>query len=186
MWALRETGVQRVLATAAVGSLRPHIGPGTLAVLEDFIDLSKRGPVTAFDRPEAGLAHTDFSQPYCPKMSQALRDSAQGLGTLPGVTYVGVDGPRYESPAEVRMLAQLGGDVVGMTAVPETILAREMGMCYACLAIVTNYGAGISDVPLEHEDVVRLVTERGNDVHVILQSAIQAVRPERSCRCARR
>ncbi|MDH7482422.1 MAG: MTAP family purine nucleoside phosphorylase [Armatimonadota bacterium] len=184
LWALKEVGVSKIIATAAVGSLRLDIGPGSLALLEDFIDFMKGSPITRYDKPGL-IAHVDFSMPYCSELMSFLRQAALclGLGNLPGVTYVGMSGPRYETPAEVRMLGKLGGDVVGMTAVPETILAREFGMCYSCLAIVTNYGAGLSDVILSHEDVVKMVKARSAEIRSLLERAIMMIPDDSKCSC---
>lgn len=138
--AMKDAGVDRIIATAAVGSLHEDIPAGSMAVIGDFIDFTKRRENTCFDVPGQEVVHTDFTMPYCPVVSSELERAAFEAGVPLGrrVTYVCVDGPRYETPAEIRMFAQLGGDVVGMTGVPEVVLAREMGMCYGAMAIVTR------------------------------------------------
>lgn len=183
LWALREAGVTRVLATAAVGSLKKEIPPRTLAVLSDFIDFTKRRETTTFDQPGAAVVHMDFSTPYCPEISAAFQQAAAELGIAieRRVTYVCVDGPRYETQAEVRMFAKWGGDVVGMTGVPEVVLAREMGMCYGVLAIVTNYAAGVTDRPLSHQDVLECMAECRQQVQGILERAAALIPEDRSC-----
>ena len=185
LWALREAGVRRVLATAAVGSLKKEVQPGSLAVVCDFIDFTRRRQTTAFDRPGAAVAHVDFSTPYCPEISGAFEQAASESGIALGrrVTYVCVDGPRYETPAEVGMFAKWGGDVVGMTGVPEAVLAREMGMCYGALAIVTNYAAGILDRPISHQDVLKCVADCRRQVQNILERA--AAKLSKTCACCR-
>ena len=183
LWALREAGVKGLLATAAVGSLRKEIKPGTLALARDFIDFSKRGGVTIFDRPGDRLKHIDISTPYCPLISSAIEQAAVELGIElgPRVVYVCVDGPRYETPAESRMFAVLGGDVVGMTSAPEAVLAREMEMCYASLTIVANYAAGLSQHRVTHEEVLAGVASRRQDVHDILQRAVALIPEAGNC-----
>jgi 5'-methylthioadenosine phosphorylase len=148
---LRERGVQAVLATAAVGSLRPDWTPGTMVILSDFLDFT-RTIHTLFDHE---VVHTDFSQPFSPLLRDALIESARELGIAvqPQGVYVCAPGPRYETPAEIRMFRMLGGDVIGMTVVPEAILCREAGIHYAAVAVVTNLGTGLSDAPLSHEEV---------------------------------
>lgn len=175
--ALADWGVERMISTAAVGSLRRDLKPGDIAVVEDFIDFTKRRDFTVYDHPVEHVVHVDFSEPYCPELTKALRVGAEtsGYGDVRGVTYVCVEGPRYETPAEVRMFAALGGDVVGMTGVPEVILAKEMNLCYASLAIVTNYAAGISPNPLSHEEVLQCMAERSDTVYRILEGAISAI-----------
>ncbi len=153
---LREQGVQAVLATAAVGSLRPDWTPGTLIVLSDFLDFT-RTVHTLFDQE---VAHTDFSQPFSPLLREALLESAHALhlNIQPEGVYVCAPGPRYETPAEIRMFRLLGGDVIGMTVVPEAILCREAGIHYAAVAVVTNLGTGLSDQPLSHAEVTEVMT----------------------------
>lgn len=174
--ALVQAGVTRVISTAAVGSLRSHIHPGDIAVVTDFIDFTKRRDFSVFDRVGECVMHTDFSQPYCPEISKALEGGASSIGlTIGNVTYLCVEGPRYETPAEVKMFAQWGGDVVGMTGVPEVVLSREMGLCYGSLAIVTNYASGISENPLSHGEVLQCMAERSESVRGILERAVSAI-----------
>jgi 5'-methylthioadenosine phosphorylase len=143
--ALEQLGVQRVLATYAVGSLHLNIPPCSLVALDQFIDFSFRGEGTFFDGGRSGVAHTDMTEPYCPGLRERVLAVAAGRGLemLPSGTYVCCNGPRFETAAEVRMLAQLGGDVVSMTGVPEVSLARELGLHYAAVALCINWGAGL-------------------------------------------
>ncbi|MFN7016816.1 MAG: MTAP family purine nucleoside phosphorylase [Fimbriimonadales bacterium] len=152
---LKEQGVQAVLATAAVGSLRTDWMPGTLVILSDFLDFMRE--VNTLYHEE--VVHTDFTEPFSPLLRHALLNAAHQL-KIPvqseGV-YVCAPGPRYETPAEIRMFRLLGGDVVGMTVVPEAILCREAGIHYAAVAIVTNLGAGLSGQPLSHDEVTEVM-----------------------------
>ncbi len=145
MKALQMLGVKRVLATYAVGSINQEIPPLGLAVLDDFLDFTNGRPLSFFDGGESGVAHTDMSQPYCPELSQQLRDLAPqfGLELYPRATYVCCNGPRFETPAEIRMYAQFGGDVVGMTGATELVLARELGLHFAAVALSINWAVGI-------------------------------------------
>jgi 5'-methylthioadenosine phosphorylase len=152
---LKEQGVQAVLATAAVGSLRPDWTPGTLVILSDFLDFT-RAIHTLYDQE---IVHTDFSEPFSPLLRAALLETARELGITPqseGV-YVCAPGPRYETPAEIRMFRMLGGDVIGMTVVPEAVLCREAGIHYAAVAVVTNLGTGLSDQCLSHAEVTEVM-----------------------------
>jgi len=187
IWALKEVGIRSVISTFAVGSLREDLRPGSLAVVNDFIDFTKRRAFTFFEQAQESVIHTDFTDSYCPRVTRALHDSAAeaGLGRLPEVTYVCMEGPRYETPAEVRMLGALGGGVVGMTGVPEVVLAREIGLCYGGIAIVTNYAAGISPTPLSHEEVVASVSEQGVRVREIIGRAVEHLEKHRECRHCR-
>ncbi len=152
---LKEQGVQAVLATAAVGSLRPDWTPGTLVVLSDFLDFTR----TIYTLYDHEVMHTDFSEPFSPLLRTALLEAARELGiTLqPEGVYVCAPGPRYETPAEIRMFRMLGGDVIGMTVVPEAVLCREAGIHYAAVAVVSNLGTGLSEKPLSHAEVTEVM-----------------------------
>lgn len=167
--ALRRIGVERCLATAAVGSLRPDWPSGTLAVCRDCVDLSARN-LTHFDR---SVAHTDCSEPFSPVLRRALASAARtvGLEALPEAVYVQLNGPRYETPQEVRLLQSVG-DVVGMTAASEALAMRESGIQYGCLAIVTNLAAGLSGSALSHTEVEDQMRASGEAAFELLSRAI--------------
>ncbi len=171
--ALRALEVRNVLASAAVGSLSETMPPGSLALLTQFLDFTKSRPTTFFDGEE-GVVHTDMSDPYCPHLRQELRAAATALleHLAPEATYVCAEGPRFETPAEIRMYRQLGGDLVGMTSVPEVVLAREAGLCYASVAIVTNWAAGVVPEPLRHEQVSSFMAQQAPRLVRLFQEVI--------------
>lgn len=181
--ALKQMGVHQVLATAAVGSLQLAYAPGSLVIIDDFLDFTKSRPTTFFEAN--GVVHVDVTDPYCSRLRSALRNAAADL-SLPiesSGTYVCTEGPRFESPAEIRFYQSLGAAVVGMTTVPEVVLAKEAELCYATVCMVTNYGAGISETPLTHEEVV---TEMANNVHHLRRlffHTITHLSHDRDCRC---
>ncbi|MBV9849725.1 MAG: MTAP family purine nucleoside phosphorylase [Armatimonadetes bacterium] len=173
--ALRDLGVRVVFATAAVGSLRHAMAPGDCVVLDDFLDFTKGGPLTFFDTP-GNVRHTDFVRPYDPALRETLlREAPEDLRPRlhPRGTYLCLSGPRYETPAEVRLFASWGADVVGMTGAPEAILCREAGLPYAAIALVTNYGSGLLDAtPLSHGEVeARMAASRGALATWLLRAA---------------
>lgn len=180
---LKDLGVEKVIGLCSVGSLTEELQPGAFAVLGDFIDLTRRGPVTFFDERE--VVHTDFSRPYCPQVSEVLAQAcrAEGVPHREHVVYVGVDGPRYETPAEVRLYASWGGQVVGMTNVPEAILAREAGICYGALAVVTNLAAGLSEGPLRHDDVRQAALTLRQPLMRLLAHSLRALESLPPCEC---
>ena len=100
-----------------------------------------------------------------------------------GGTYVCTEGPRFETPAEIKMFARLGGDLVGMTAYPEVALARELGLCYGAVAMVTNYAAGISESHLTHEEVLDMMAQLSADIKELLLTTIDMLDDERACGC---
>lgn len=183
--ALHKIGVRRVIGVCAVGSLTESLPAGSFAVLGDFIDLTRHRPITFFDDPTGPVVHTDFTQPYCPEVSKALADAcaSEGVAYDAGVVYVGVDGPRYETPAEIRLYSSWGGQVIGMTNVPEVILAREAGLCYGALAVVSNLAAGLSPTPLSHDEVRAAVRSAGESLSRILSRAIGCIPAECQCGC---
>lgn len=150
--ALKKLGVTGILASTAVGGLRPEWTPGTLVLLDQFLDLTTNRAKTFFD---ARAVHIDVTQPYCSHLRGLLLGVAGDLGMdlKDGGTYLCCDGPRFETAAEIRTFAAWGADVVGMTGVPEATLAREAEMSYVGVSIVTNAAAGINPEPLTHEEV---------------------------------
>ncbi|MGA5538033.1 S-methyl-5'-thioadenosine phosphorylase [Mycolicibacterium nivoides] len=137
MWALRSLGVRRIFAPCAVGSLTTDLGPGSIVVPDQLVDRTRGRADTYFD---SGGIHVSFADPYCP----ALRSVAAGLpGVVDGATMVVIQGPRFSTRAESRWFAGQGFTLVNMTGYPEAVLARELEMCYASIALVTDLDAGI-------------------------------------------
>lgn len=145
--ALQMLGVKRVLATYAVGSINREIPPMGLALLSDFLDFTNSRPLSFFDGGKTGLAHTSMNVPYCPALGRKILELAPGfdLQIRSKSVYVATNGPRFETPAEIRMYDKLGGDVVGMTGVPEVVLARELDIHYAAVAFSINWAAGLEE-----------------------------------------
>jgi len=187
MAALRELGVANVLASAAVGSMSDRLPPGSLALLTQFLDFTRGRAATFFDGEEGKVVHVDVSDPYCPHLRGELLTAATEVNDRvhPEATYVCAEGPRFETPAEIRMFRQLGGDIVGMTNVPEVVLAREAGMCYAAVAIVTNWAAGVSKEPVRHEDVTDFMDQQTPRVRALFAHVV-ANHTETDCPCRAR
>jgi 5'-methylthioadenosine phosphorylase len=137
MWALRSLGVRQVLAPCAVGGLRDEVAPGDLVVPDQLVDRTQ-GRIQSY--VETGAAHVSFADPYCPELSSAV---ASHDGVQQGGTMVVVEGPRFSTRAESRYYAAQGWSLVNMTGHPEAVLAREMQMCYAAIALVTDMDAGV-------------------------------------------
>ncbi|GEA14869.1 MAG: 5-methylthioadenosine phosphorylase [Moorella sp. (in: firmicutes)] len=186
IWALKMLQVERVLATAAVGSTNPDYRPGDFVIVNDFLDFTKTRTYTFFEGGETGVVHTDFTTPYCPELRRLLVETAAALGIKAhdGGVYACTEGPRFETPAEIRMIRQLGGDLVGMTNVPEVILAHEVGLCYGLIAMVTNMAAGISATPLSHAEVLEIMDQNGKNLRELIMQTIPRIPRERNCRCS--
>ena len=190
IWALKSLGVTRVIGTSAVGSLRKDVPPGTYVVLSNFLDFTSGRPSTFFEGTgstsgDDAVVHIDVTEPYCPQLRGILLRSGEalGLGMADSGVYVCTQGPRFETSAEIRMFAQLGGDVVGMTNVPEVVLAREAEICYASVAMVTNYAAGISSEKLTHAEVLDIMGQNIASIKELILHTVPAIPETRSCPC---
>jgi 5'-methylthioadenosine phosphorylase len=182
--ALKNLGVSNVLASASAGSLSPNMAPGELALLTQFLDFTWGREMTF--SAEGEVKHIDVTEPYCPSLRQSLwtRALSKGLSIHPEAVYVCTQGPRFETPAEIEMFRRLGGDLVGMTGVPEVVLAREAGLCYAALAVITNWAAGMAERPLSHEEFSGLAKERMEIVRELFCAVISAYE-KTDCPCCR-
>ncbi|MTI79853.1 MAG: S-methyl-5'-thioadenosine phosphorylase [Firmicutes bacterium] len=182
---LKKLGVKTIIATAAVGSINKEMKPGEFVFCDQFLDFTKRRAQTFFDGGENGVVHVDVTDPYCKDLRQIMSKVADQLelNYHQGGVYVTTEGPRYESPAEIKMLEKLGGDLVGMTSVPEVVLAREAGICYATVCMVTNFGAGISETNLTHEEVLEVMDKNAENLRKLAMGTILALTPARQCWC---
>jgi 5'-methylthioinosine phosphorylase len=147
MWAIAQQSVNYVVSVASVGGIRADLAPGTLAIPDQIIDYTYGRDFTYFHGMDRAVVHVDFTQPYCEALRQRLLSAAEAAGepVVAGGTYAATQGPRLESAAEINRLERDGADMVGMTGMPEAALARELGLCYAAIAVVVNYAAGRGD-----------------------------------------
>jgi 5'-methylthioadenosine phosphorylase len=140
IWALHSLGVRQILAPCAVGGLQQRTPPGALVVPDQLVDRTT-GRVQTY--VESGAAHAPFADPYCPTLRQVLVEAAPEA--VDGGAMVVVEGPRFSTRAESQWYAAQGWDLVNMTGHPEAVLARELGVCYAALALVTDLDAGVDE-----------------------------------------
>ena len=176
MWALRALGVRRIFAPCAVGSLTTEHGPGTVVVPDQLVDRTRGRADTYFD---AGGIHVGFADPYCPE----LRAVAVGQpGVVDGGTMVVIQGPRFSTRAESRWFADQGFTLVNMTGYPEAVLARELEMCYAPIALVTDLDAGIeSGQGVTTVDVFAEFERNLPELKKLVGEVIAQVPVERTC-----
>jgi len=155
-------GASVVVLTNAAGGLDPSFGPGTLMVMTDHINLTGLNPLIGQNADALGPRFPDLTDAWSPRLNERLHAAgkAEGVPLEDGV-YIGLTGPNYETPAEVRMLAGLGGHAVGMSTVLECIAARWVGLEVCGVSLVTNAGAGYSGVPLSHQEVLDAGAEAG-------------------------
>ena len=166
-------GARVVVLTNAAGGLDPSFGPGTLMVMRDHINLTGRNPLMGPNADGLGERFTDLTDAWSPRLREGLHaaGAAEGVALAEGV-YVGLTGPTYETPSEVRMLAGLGGHAVGMSTVLECIAARWVGLEVCGVSLVTNPGAGYSGQPLSHEEVLEAAREAGPRLARVLRRFI--------------
>lgn len=147
MMALKELGVEFIYSTAAVGSCNEDYKPGDVVVIRDFLDFTKSRPSSFFDGGSESVKHADMSDPYCKNLRKHFYDAAEkdGLDIKGDGAYVCTEGPRFETAQEIKMFKSLGGDVVGMTNLPEVVLAKELGMCYSTIGIISNWCTGMTE-----------------------------------------
>jgi 5'-methylthioadenosine phosphorylase len=173
--ALADLDCQTIIATNAVGSLRVHMPPGDFVVPDDYIDATRQRPLTFFDGDDGNVVHIDQTTPYCADLRRAIIAAGGGMEIHPAGTYICTEGPRFETPAEIEMYAQWGADVVGMTGVPEVVLACELGISYATICVVTNYAAGISGEPLTELEVTEMMALRTEALRTLIADTVRAL-----------
>ncbi len=178
MMAFHQLGVKRVITTVAAGGINPSFKSGDFVLLDQFIDFHTR-------QFTYGKHSLDMSAPYCSELRQLFMEQAEKLGYSlhPTGTYISLDGPRYETSAEIRAYQLLGADVVGMTNAPEATLARELGICYSAVVIVTNMAAGLSSDEPDLKTHSSVVKANSAKLQKLLCSVAASIPEERHCRC---
>jgi 5'-methylthioadenosine phosphorylase len=174
-----------VLGPCASGALRPELSRGEFVVCDQFVDRTSGRADTFYEGPET--THVSAAEPYCPDLRRLLVESAGELGipVRDGGTVVVVQGPRFSTRAESRWFQEMGWDVVNMTAYPEAILARELELCYATVAMVTDHDAGVAGVaPVSADEVVRVFRENNERLRDLLLAVIPKVGPQPRDVCA--
>lgn len=190
IWALHHLGARRVLAPCAVGSLRAEQRPGDVVICDQFVDRTSTRPDTFFD--DGAVAHLPAAHPYCPELRReaAAAARAAGMTVHDQGTIVVIQGPRFSTTAESRWFAAMGWDVVGMTQYPEVVLAAELGMCYATMALITDYDSGLSHdpsvEPVTQEAVMEVFATRTDQLRSALRTTVEGLAMERRCGCAGR
>ena len=147
LWALKEEGVREVVSVASVGGIRDDLAPGTLVIPDQIIDYTWGRRSTYFEGPGTAVTHIDFTEPYSRALGEKILSAAKACGEAVkvGAVYASTQGPRLETAAEINRLARDGADIVGMTGMPEAVLARELELDYAAIGVVANFAAGRGD-----------------------------------------
>lgn len=184
IWGFRKLGVNRIVSISAAGGIKKGLKPGDIVVLDQTLDMTRNRKSTFYDG-KGGVVHIDFTEPYCPELRRvALKAGRQAGVTLKnGGTYVAVEGPRLETAAEIKGFKLLGGDVVGMTGMPEASLAREAAICYSGISVVANYAAGISKTKLTVPEVMEAMHASTEKLKRLLEKIFSLVPEDRNCIC---
>jgi len=157
MKALQQLGVRFVYAIAAVGSCHTSCRVGDLVLMDDFIDFTS-GRITSYYDDAGAVAHVKMESPYCRYLQGKLKQAADSLKLKEGIVYGCTQGPRFETASEIRAYTKLGADVIGMTGVPEVCLAKELGMCYASVGVITNMCSGV-EAEISHSEIIASMSQ---------------------------
>lgn len=159
---MKALGCEAIYLSCAAGSLRPEVGPGRLMMITDHINLMGGSPLVGPNDEAVGPRFPPMADAYDPELQEVQRQAAASLGIdLAEGVYAGWLGPAFETPAEVRMIRRLGADAVGMSTVPECLLARHCGLRVTATAVITNLGVGLSDAPVNHDQTLAAAAEAG-------------------------
>ena len=182
IFALKKLGVKRILAPSTVGSLREEYHPGEIAFIDQFIDRTTKREQSFYTQDR--VCHISVAEPMCPELRKNLIDVAKGLDIKMHQigTYVCIEGPRFSTKAESKMYRQWGADVVGMTLVPECVLAREAEICYANISTVTDYDVW-KDHVVSVDDVLATMKNNIENVKRIIAQTIEKMPSECGCTC---
>jgi 5'-methylthioadenosine phosphorylase len=183
IWGFKELGVEKIISLGAVGGISTGMKPGTIVVPDQIIDMTKGRNSTFYDKDE--VVHIDFTEPYCPELRRSILKAGKKSGTdlKDSGTYICVHGPRLETKAEIKFFSYIGADVVGMTTMPEAALAREIGLCFAGIAVVTNYAAGIKKERLTTIEVKRIMKISAKQLKELLKDVLSLIPGKRRCPC---
>lgn len=177
LWALKESGAEQVIAINAVGGIRADMTPGKLVVPNQIIDYTWSRINTFFEEGLTHVTHIDFTEPYCEELRKTLLmcGNEANVPLIGEGTYAATQGPRLETSAEIDKLEKDGCDLVGMTGMPEAALARELELCYACVAVVANMGAGRGDEAITMEMIERHLATGMSEVRRLLEHIVPRI-----------
>ena len=176
IWALRDRGATHVVATAVSGAIDPTFAVGDFVVIDDFIDFTTGRPHTFFDTTDE-LQHTEMNDPYDARLRERISSAAVEIG-LPvhsAGTYCATNGPRFETKAEIAMMAVVGGSLVGMTGCPEVILANELGLAYAAIGVISNAAAGLGAEEFTVEQILEMLDETRPRIEQLIGAVIEGI-----------
>jgi 5'-methylthioadenosine phosphorylase len=180
----RQLGVEKIISIGAAGAINHEMKPGSIVVPDQIIDMTSGRSSTFFDGDE--VVHVDFTEPFCPDLRNHIFKAAARrteVVMLKSGVYICVNGPRLETAAEIRTFSLWGADIVGMTLMPEAVLAREAGICFAGMSVVANYAAGIVAGKLTATEVVKTMQTSAGQLRSLLESVLASDFRSPSCSC---
>lgn len=196
IFALHSLGAERIISSSAVGSMKEELIPGSFVIPDQFIDFTRDRPKTFFvdnfkvklanGSIRKGVVHIDLSEPYCPHLrNESIKQSKKiTKNTFDKGVYVCTEGPRFETPAEINAFKILGGSLVGMTSVSECVLARELGICYSTVCLVTNFASGMQE-KISTEEVFSVFKSKVHELEDIIVNTIANLEiSAKHCSCA--
>lgn len=183
IWALQEIGVERILAASAVGSLRRDYEPGDFVIPNQFIDRTKKRQDTFYQGGQ--VCHISVARPFCPELRNILIEAGTKIDATvhPEGTYICIEGPRFSTKAESKLYQALEADVIGMTLYPECVLAREAEICYACVAMITDYDVWAEKM-VSTSEVMKTAKKNVDNLKRMIFQAIKKIPKKRSCKCS--
>lgn len=186
VWALKELGVERIIGPCAAGSLNKDVKPGEFVISDQLVDRTTGRKDTFYDGPVT--THIAFADPYCPEMRSLAIETArsEGIPVHEKGTVVTIQGPRFSTRAESKWFQDAGWEVINMTQYPEAYLARELEICYANIALITDYDVGVVGevAAVSHEEVLRVFNENNDKLRGLLFALIPKLPEKRTCPCA--
>jgi len=198
IWGFKKLGVERIISVSAVGGIKKGLRPGNIVVLDQVIDMTKSRESTFYDgkaiilmelvpwtQSLGEVVHIDFTEPYCHELRKIILKAGK-LSKTPlknSGTYLAVEGPRLETASEIRAFGILGGDVIGMTGMPEASLARELEICYSGISVVANYAAGITKRKLTTKEVIDEMSASTEKIKKLLKQTFKIIPKQRKCSC---
>jgi 5'-methylthioadenosine phosphorylase len=176
LWAMNAQGVDQLVSVASVGGIRADLGPGVIAVPHQIVDYTWGRHGTFHEGEDRAVVHIDFTRPYCDRLRQRVVSAARAAGQaiVEDGVYAATQGPRLETAAEIDRFERDGADMVGMTGMPEAALARELGICYAAIAVVANHAAGraASREGIKMEDINATLRKALAQVRVVIEALV--------------
>ncbi len=185
MWALKSIGITHIYGMVTVGSVDLNIKEGSIVVIDDFLDFTSGRDATFFNGDDGKVNHVDMTDPYCVNLRTEFIKKAEELDieVVKQGVYISVNGPRFETKIEIKMYQILGGTVVGMTNVPEVVLAKELGMCYSAIGLVSNMACGLKDENLAQKDHKGEIAKAKIDVTNIILKVFKEELTQDKCDC---